>query len=99
MDDGYVPGGRWSGGGAVGGEDEDDDAEDIEPLIEMVARASLLPSFPVMRLYRSTDPNEMALLRLSLKKAEERATDLRRDLARRIVNEYASRQPRSKKKG
>lgn len=48
----------------------------------------LIPGFPVTQFYKTRNPSEQLLLRLALSRAQEIAGELRRDLARRIVNEY-----------
>lgn len=53
-----------------------------------MAEAALLPGFPFVRFYTTTDPAERWMLDKVRLRATELQAEARKDLARRIVNTY-----------
>lgn len=85
MDAGHDPPG---GGPSVASEDQ----------IRYLAEAALL-GLPVVRMYRTRDPEEAGLLRAMHQEAIKVADEVRRDLARKIVEEYGQAKERGERRG
>jgi hypothetical protein len=67
-----------------------------ETQIRILAEAAV-HGLPILRMYRSRDPEEIDLLEAVRKEAINVADDMRLDLARKIVQETADAQKRGEK--